>query len=192
MKLGRFEKYFMKREHHKKHTINRAQKLMDCIECTENQTFLEVGCGSGAVSLFCAQTYPLKVTAIDVDPDMIRTAQADARGKITLAVADSTRLTFADESFDIVLSFGVMHHIPNWLDALEEMRRVLKPGGYFIYWDLMYPRVLARVGELLARNYGITTRDKFTQFIEQNDFSKIHFSVSKGLLFHELEAVLQK
>lgn len=192
MKLGRFEKYFMKREHHKKHTINRARKLMDYIECTENQTFLEVGCGSGAVSLFCAQTYHFKVTAVDVDPDMIRTAQADARGKVTFAVGDSTRLAFADESFDIVLSFGVMHHIPNWLDALEEMRRVLKPKGYFVYWDIMYPRVLARFGELLARNYGITTLDKFNQFIERNDFSKIHLSVPKGLLFRELEAVLQK
>jgi ubiquinone/menaquinone biosynthesis C-methylase UbiE len=193
MKIGRFEKFFMKREHHKKHTINRARKLMDFIKWTENQNFLEVGCGSGAVSLFCAQTYHLNVTGIDVDPDMIRLAQADAHDlNVHFAVEDSTQLTFEDESFAIVLSFGVMHHIPNWLDALEEIRRVLKPKGYFMYWDIMYPRIPAKIAELFARNYGITTLDKFNQFIEQNNFSKIHFSVLKSLQFYELETVLQK
>jgi len=193
MKLGRFEKFFMKREHHKKHTINRARKLMDFIECTENQDFLEVGCGAGAVSLFCAHEYCFNVTAVDVDPDMIRLAQADANdSKVHFTVADSTRLAFADESFDIVLSFGVMHHIPNWLDALEEIRRVLKCKGYFIYWDIMYPWFLAKVGELFARNYGVTTLDKFNHYIEQKNFSKVHFSVLRSLQFYELEAVLQK
>jgi len=46
---------------------------------------------------------------------------------------DLQRLTFADESFDLVISSHVMEHVPNPWRALEEVRRVLRPGGRYIF-----------------------------------------------------------
>jgi ubiquinone/menaquinone biosynthesis C-methylase UbiE len=46
-----------------------------------------------------------------------------------LHVADAERLPFRDGSFDLVYSWGVLHHTPNTAGAIEEVRRVLKPGG---------------------------------------------------------------
>ena len=46
---------------------------------------------------------------------------------------DATRLTFADASFDLVMSFEVLEHIPDYLAALREVRRVLRPGGRFYF-----------------------------------------------------------
>ena len=46
-----------------------------------------------------------------------------------LRVADAERLPFADSGFDLVYSWGVLHHTPNTEQALDEVRRVLKPGG---------------------------------------------------------------
>jgi ubiquinone/menaquinone biosynthesis C-methylase UbiE len=46
-----------------------------------------------------------------------------------LQVADAEALSFADATFDLVYSWGVLHHTPNTARALDEVRRVVKPGG---------------------------------------------------------------
>ena len=106
--------------------------------------------------------------------------------------ADATHLAFKDNSFDIVLSFGVMHHIYNWLDAMEEIKRVLRPKSYFIYMDLVYHELTAKIGRAVSRNYGITTLKDLNSFIEKSNFSIIRESLSKSLLWNEYEAVYQK
>jgi SAM-dependent methyltransferase len=55
--------------------------------------------------------------------------QADPRG---VRHEDLTRLSFADSAFDLVLSFDVFEHIPDYRAALREVRRVLRPGGMFV------------------------------------------------------------
>ena len=51
---------------------------------------------------------------------------------------DATRLTFDDASFDLVMSFEVLEHIPDYLAALREVRRILRPGGRFYFTCLLY------------------------------------------------------
>jgi ubiquinone/menaquinone biosynthesis C-methylase UbiE len=53
---------------------------------------------------------------------------------------------FDDAEFDIVATNKTTHHIPEWKAVLAEIVRVLKPGGYFIYGDLVVPSWLARLG----------------------------------------------
>lgn len=193
MKMVKLEKLFMDTVSHKKHVIKRACRLIDLVPVSKDQHFLEVGCGTGAVSLHCAKMYPFSVTGVDVDPEQIEMAKSYATGAdVEFLEGDATHLPFEDETFDIVLSFGVMHHIPNWPDALQEMIRVLKSHRYFIYWDIMYPRLLAKIGKSFTHSYGVTTLDMFNQFVKQNNLSEIHTSVKKSFAFNQLEAVLQK
>ncbi|MCK4247509.1 MAG: hypothetical protein KAX04_03110, partial [Methanomicrobia archaeon] len=88
--------------------------------------------------------------------------------------------------------FGVMHHISNWLDAMEEIKKVLRPKGYFIYMDLVYHELTAKIGRAVSQNYGIITMRDLNSFIEKNKFSTIHASLSKSILWNEYEAVYQK
>jgi ubiquinone/menaquinone biosynthesis C-methylase UbiE len=194
LKLGRIEKWFMKRSGHIERTINRADKLLGFIEISPDQSMLEVGCGSGGVSRYIAGKYLLNVTGTDLDPDLVQLAREsiDDTSDIQFLKADATNLPFEDNHFDIVLSFGVMHHISNWLDALNEIKRVLKPEGYFIYFDIVYPEFTAWVGRLFKHKYGITTLQDLNSFIEKNNFSVIHSSVSKSLFLHHYEAVYRK
>ncbi|WP_127903576.1 class I SAM-dependent methyltransferase [Solirhodobacter olei] len=62
--------------------------------------------------------------------DDIPLGQSDRTG---LRNEDATRLTFPEESFDLVMSFEVLEHIPDYIDALKEVRRVLRPGGRFYF-----------------------------------------------------------
>ena len=74
---------------------------------------LEVGCGSGALSIRLASDHGLAVTAVDVDPDEIRHAREKASRaglKPEFLVADVAALPFEDASFDLVVSTFSMHH----------------------------------------------------------------------------------
>ena len=194
MKLGRIEKCFMNRPQHAEGTIDRAEKLLRFVSIKEKQNFLEVGCGIGAVSKHIAKKYLLNVTGTDIDPDQIRLAQQNIGNlpNIRFLEADATNLPFQDNDFDVVLSFGVMHHISKWLDALAEINRVLKTGGYFIYWDLVYPKWSANIARLFKDKYGVTTIQDLNLFIANNSFSTIHSSLSKFVIFNHYKAVYQK
>ena len=191
MRMGRIEKWFMNRPHHNQNIIRRAEKLFSIVRMNEGQNFLEAGCGNGSVSGFVAQKYGFNVTGVYVDHDQIRKAKHHFNYilNVRFMETDVTRLPFQDREFDTVLSFGVMHHINNWLDAMEEIRRVLKPEGYFIYWDIMYSEWLIKVAKLFNHKYGITTLRELDLFMEKNHFSTLYSKLSKS---HHYEAVYQK
>ncbi len=194
MRMSRIEKSFINSPRHAQRVINRAERLLSFTNLEGKQDFLEVGCGNGATSKYIARNYNLNVTGIDLDPEQIELARrnVDELPNCHFLAGDATRLPFQHNHFDIVLSFGVTHHISNWLDALEEIARVLKPEGYFIYWDLVYPRLMARIGKSFQHSYGMTTTRELNLFVEVNKFSTIHASLSKSLVFDRYEAVYQK
>jgi ubiquinone/menaquinone biosynthesis C-methylase UbiE len=105
---------------------------------------LEVGCGRGAGSALIKRTFrPAVVHALDLDIEMIRRALAylapAARKGIEFTVADCTRLPYRDGTMDAVFGFGVLHHIPDWRQALAEITRVLKAGGIYCSEELYPP-----------------------------------------------------
>ena len=95
------------------------------------QRLLEVGCGMGTDLLQFARG-GAKVTGVDLTPRSIEISRHhlllyDQSGDF--AITDAERLPFADESFDVVYSNGVLHHTPDTAGAVREIHRVLKPGG---------------------------------------------------------------
>ena len=191
MKMVKFEKYFINSERHAEQIINRAEKLLQFVNLKEARNYLEVGCGRGSVCKRVAEKYPWNVTGVDVDPEQIRLAQESSQDipNIRFLTADAMILPFPDKEFDIVLSFGTMHHISNWLGALSEMRRVLKTEGYFIYYDFVYKRLFARLGRSFKHSFGITTMPELDSFIQKSDLSKIHTSIKNSLIWYNYEAV---
>ena len=67
-----------------------------------------------------SRKYHLNVTGTDIDPEIIQFAKEDIDNipHIRFLEMDATKIPFEDNEFDIVLSFGVMHHIGNWGKAL--------------------------------------------------------------------------
>jgi SAM-dependent methyltransferase len=92
---------------------------------------LEVGCGIGVDSIQLAKR-GFDVTAVDLTEQAIAVAKeyAARRGAtIDFRVGNAEGLDFDDETFDVVYSFGVLHHTPDLQRSVEEVRRVLKPAG---------------------------------------------------------------
>lgn len=95
------------------------------------QQALEIGCGMGSVAAVMARE-GLRVTALDLSATAVEMTRRrfDLAGLSGLILqADGEQLPFADETFDLVWSWGVIHHSANTERIVSEMYRVLKPGG---------------------------------------------------------------
>lgn len=71
---------------------------------------------------------------------MVRLAQYRHHGRSTKAVlwvGDVRALPVADDHYDTVFTFGVLHHVVDWRAALKEVYRVLKPGGRFYAEEIL-------------------------------------------------------
>jgi len=93
---------------------------------------LELGVGMGADHLEWARAGPRSLTGLDLTGsavDYTRKRLALHGLGARLLVADAERLPFADGAFDLVYSWGVIHHSPETRAAVHEIRRVLRPGG---------------------------------------------------------------
>jgi ubiquinone/menaquinone biosynthesis C-methylase UbiE len=102
---------------------------------------LEIGSGAGAMAAgILAGTPDARVTASDLDPAMVRVSARRLTpfgSRADVRVADATALPFEDASFDVVVSFLMLHHVGAWETALGEVVRVLRPGGRFLGYDLL-------------------------------------------------------
>ena len=96
----------------------------------QGQRVLEVGCGSGCDILQFAK-YGAKAYGIDVTPAHVVLARQRLMGLAHIIYADGTRIPFASESFDYVYSCGVLHHLDKPREMVQEILRVLRPGGRF-------------------------------------------------------------
>jgi len=92
---------------------------------------LEVGCGMGTDLLQFARGGAL-CTGVDLTPRSVEISSLHFGlygMRADFVLADGERLPFADESFDVVYSNGVLHHTPDTAGAVRELHRVLRPGG---------------------------------------------------------------
>lgn len=118
-----------------------AEGFIDWLAPPENADWLEIGCGTGALTKSVLATcVPRSILATDRSADFVAHARQDIDdARARFEVADAVALPFKNASVDIVTSALAMNFIPDNQQALSEMRRVLRPGGIlsFYVWD--YP-----------------------------------------------------
>jgi len=106
-------------------------------------TVVDVGCGAGMDLLLAAQAIGPSGRAIGVDMtdamvEAARSAAWAARlGNVEVRLGDAMALPLADATADVVLSNGVLNLTPDKRVAYREVLRVLRPGGRFLYGDIV-------------------------------------------------------
>ncbi len=115
---------------------------------------LEIGCGQGeGTKLIRMFFHPKSVAAIDLDKKMIKRAQKRVKASnVKFQTASVTALPFEGGQFDAVFDFGILHHIPDWKSALNEIHGVLQKDGEFILEDLSIETFYFPVLGRLMRN----------------------------------------
>lgn len=171
-------------------------KLMEMADLQPGETVLETACGTGLVTFSIANAVGIEgeVVATDLSEEMMDLAKRESgnkiAGNITYQRMDAEALDFEDEQFDAALcSLGLMY-IPDPVQSLKEMYRVLKPGGRAVVaiwgerrncgWAEIFPIVDKRVASdvcplFFQQGTGNTLKTSMTQAgfddIEVNRFS---------------------
>jgi len=107
----------------------------DLLDAVVDKRVLDYGCGYGGRTAWFGK-FARSVEGIEVRPKLVETAQAFvAEQKITnvgFRVSDQTTIPYPDNEFDLAFSFDVLEHVADPRETLDELMRVVKPGGQLI------------------------------------------------------------
>lgn len=105
--------------------------IFESIGVTKKDRVLDVGCGTGNYTRHFADiAEDGLVVGFDASATMLAQASSgDQRGNTVYVRGDACSLPFADGEFDVVSSVGVLHMMDDWASALDELVRMLAPGG---------------------------------------------------------------
>lgn len=113
-------------------------------EITRHMRVLDAGSGLGGPSRFLAETFGCHITGVDLTPAYVAVAtllaeRAGLSGKVSYHIGSITELPFEDGGFDVVWSQHVVMNIADRAGLYRELRRVLKTGGTFAFYDPYVP-----------------------------------------------------
>jgi ubiquinone/menaquinone biosynthesis C-methylase UbiE len=108
-----------------------GEKFLNWLALPQGLHWLDVGCGNGAFTeTLIRYSAPAKVDAVDPSSDQVSHARSRATGDVaTFRLGDAQALQFSDNSFDVAVMALVISFVPDARKAVNEMRRVVRPGG---------------------------------------------------------------
>jgi len=172
MKMHRLQKWFINSKLRDQKNLRQVEKLFYKIDLSNIQEVLEIGCGDGLVSAYLASNYKINVVGTDIDPDQIKLARKNHGEEKNLIFfeANAKRIPLDDNKFDMVLALNVFHHVGDWVRTLEEINRVLKSTGFFIFTGFTYSKFAARVFGNINKDYDVFTMSDITRFLRNKNF----------------------
>lgn len=118
----------------------------------EGMRVLDVGCGTGVLLEAILRRFPaVRVTGVDPSPSMLQFARRRLPDHAQLLDGRAEDLPVADSQFDAVVSCSAFHYFDRPDKALEEMKRVLKPGGQLIITDWCDDFLLCKLCGVILR-----------------------------------------
>jgi len=144
-------------ESHRKARYDLEPYLRDFARFNEGagKDVLEIGVGMGADHVEWARVHPRSLTGIDLTPRAVehtRKRLAIYGFESDVRLGDAERMSFDDACFDLVYSWGVLHHSPDTPRAVSEVLRVLRPGGVA---RIMVYHKHSLTGYMLWMRYGL-------------------------------------
>src|SRR4051794_21878482 len=140
---------------------NSARLALELVGTTElaGRDALDVGCGRGGTASLLAEQFDAVAAGIDLSPEAIAFCRTAHRGTdARFEVGDAEHIPFDDASFDVVTNLESSHTYPDMRAFLNEVRRVLRAGGWFLHADLLAGPRWMEVRAILAA-LGLTTVD---------------------------------
>jgi ubiquinone/menaquinone biosynthesis C-methylase UbiE len=148
-----------------------TKRTAELCELKKGMTVLDVSSGRGTQAIYYPKTFGVHVTGLDISEEMIQTAAARARergtgDKVTFVLGDSQDLPFKDNTFDVVINECAVGIPDDSQKVLDEMLRVVKPGGAVAIHESTWKKALSeKEKDEISERYG-TTPLEFTQWTD--------------------------
>ncbi len=114
------------------------RRLVALAAVESGERALDLACGTGDIALAVAAR-GARVTGLDITPRMLQLATGKSRAATFLA-GDMTSLPFRSQSFDVVTTGYGLRNVPDLTTAIDEIARVLRPGGRLLSLDFNRPQ----------------------------------------------------
>ena len=186
---GRFENIFYKALYNLTEDFFNKLKIF-----SKNAKILDYGCGTGSSLKKVIEFEPKKIVGIDISDVSIDKARSNIgshKDNLELIVDNCEKTKFGENEFDLVYGTGILHHLQ--IDqCLNEISRVLKPGGRFLCLEFSkiqnsnldfvyknYSKIIPHIGQFIVGDkkpyeYLIKSIDEFINQEELIDLMKIH------------------
>lgn len=183
-----FSDWYERERHHGYHAlIDRLQVGLARPYCV-GKDILELGCGTGLILKELAP-YARSAMGLDISAGMLASAQSRGLDVVQGSVTD---LPFADASFDVVYSFKVLAHVQAIDRTLQEVARVLRPGGHALL-EFYNKNSLRYVVKRLKRPHAVsaqTTDDQvYTRYDRPKEIERYLPPQLKLINFHGIRVV---
>ena len=172
--------------------INRHHQLLDLVVKLSNVKndlkLLDIGVGTGLLSLKFLEKADCFITGIDSSPEMLsifgeKIQKLGLFDRVVYKLEDAASLDFKPDSFDIVASTVTLHHLKDKYPTIKKIHDVLKPGGRFVLGDIDVdttgkttdPKRLLRLLEWLTEEFTLALTEGGTEaFSRMYDNGKKH------------------
>jgi ubiquinone/menaquinone biosynthesis C-methylase UbiE len=157
------------------------QRAVTLARLQPGDAVLDVGCGTGTLAMEVARRVGRagragRVAGVDPSPEQIARARSKAAGRhvpIEFQIGVIEQLAFPDQTFDVVFSTLMMHHLPQSLkrQGLTEIARVLKPGGRLVLADFTHKQ--DRAGRAARFHAGGSSMEELVALVSDAGFSEV-------------------
>ena len=174
-----------------------GEKVAEYID--KDDYVLECACGTGAITKSIAPCCK-SLIATDFAEGMLKRAKKKCKryGNVSFQFADITDLAFENESFDKVVAGNVIHLLPEPKKAMEELERVVKPGGLIIIPTYLNKeqqssgravKFLELIGAEFKRQFEL---DTYKKFFEENGYNDVEYFVVEGRMHCAIAVITKK
>ena len=191
-----FGRWFLRTPTWTRHVLERALIDLDRLIPERRASYpvvVDVGCGWGrSLKKLNARFAPQRLIGIDIDPEMLQAAAAEARREgvaAELIQCSSSALQLDDESVDLLFCHQTFHHLVEQLEAIRDFYRVLKPGGVMLFAESTKRYIHSFLIRLLFRHPMEVqkTADEYLALIRSTGFEVRPESVSTPFLWWSRE-----
>ena len=145
------------------------------------KNLIDIGCGPGGFLCAVQKRFPdIQLNALDLSEEMVRETQERLGPSAVAIVGDSEHMPLESERYEIVTCNMSIHHYPHAQDAVNEMYRILKPGGTLLLNDMDCAspiRALANWAfpRLPGGDVRMYTRREISQMIQEAGFERWYY-----------------
>jgi len=166
------------------------------------KSLLDIGCGIGGPAFHLVQHHGATVTGIDLEAPLIARAveQAEALGigdRTTFKTVEIGPLPYPDNSFDLVFSSGAFTQTEDKSGMFAEVKRVLKPGGWFTTYDWLkipgpYSETMLQWFELEGLTYAMQTLEEYEILLKDCGFNSVEIADASDWYRNQVQKEYQK